>query len=82
MVVHTADQEFPTYYTVDQMDQRLSAAGFVRISPGALVNIDYVNHLIPNGDGSYDLVLGDSKSTVLTASRRRSRALMEYLKPE
>lgn len=82
VVVHTADQEFPTYYTVDQMDQRLSAAGFVRISPGALVNIDYVNHLIPNGDGSYDLVLGDSESTVLTASRRRSRALMEYLKPE
>lgn len=82
VVVHTLDQEFPTYYTVDQMEQRLAAGGFVRISPGALVNIDYVNHLIPNGDGSYDLVLGDSQSTVLTASRRRSRALMEHLKPE
>lgn len=82
VVVHTMDQEFPTYYTVDQMEHRLAMDGFIRINPGALVNMDYVNHLIPNGDGSYDLVLADNKSTVLTASRRRSRALMEYLKPE
>jgi DNA-binding LytR/AlgR family response regulator len=82
VVVHTADQEFPTYYTVDQMEQRLGSSGFVRINPGALVNINFVDHLIPNGDGSYDLVLGDDNATVLTASRRRSKALMEFLKPE
>ncbi len=82
VIVVTDERQYPTYYTVDQMESRLSSQGFLRINPGTLVNMGRVDHLIPNGDGSYDLVLADEKATVLTASRRRSRALMEFVKPE
>jgi DNA-binding LytR/AlgR family response regulator len=77
----TTDQEFPTYFTIDRLEARLGDMGFVRANPGALINIGYIGHMIPNGDGSYDVVLTDEGGTTLTASRSRAKALLDSLQP-
>lgn len=80
-VLRTNEHEYPTYYTIDRLEKRLGANGFVRANPGALVNLRFVDHLVPNGDGSYDLYLKDRNSTVITVSRSRSRQLLTSLEP-
>lgn len=78
--VCTAEKEFPTYYTVEKLEERLTSLGFFRANSGAIVNVDFIDHVIPNGDGSYDLVLKDTQRTGITVSRSRGKALAELLK--
>jgi DNA-binding LytR/AlgR family response regulator len=78
--IHTAEKEFPTYYTVDRLDERLTPFGFFRANSGAIVNVDFIEHVITNGDGSYDLVLKDKNRTSLTVSRSRGKEMAELLK--
>lgn len=78
-VIRTAEHEYPTYYTIERLEQRLASEGFVRVNPGALVNQRFVHFLVPNGDGSYDVILRDARGSVFTASRARSKALLETL---
>ena len=79
VVLRTVQRAFRTNTTVDRLEQRLAPAGFVRVSRSALVNVDYIDHLIPSGDGSYDALLKDEQRTVVTVSRSRSKALLEIL---
>ena len=81
VVLCTEGQEFPTYFTIDRLEHRLSEMGFVRANPGALVNMAYIGHMIPNGDGSYDVILTDPAGTTITASRSRARALLDSFQP-
>lgn len=76
----TAEKEFPTYYTVEKLEERLASLGFFRAHAGAIVNLDFIDHVIPNGDGSYDLILKDAQRTGITVSRSRGKALAELLK--
>jgi len=78
--VCTAEKEFPTYYTVEKLAERLGAFGFFRANSGAIVNLDFIDHVIPNGDGSYDLILKDAQRTDITVSRSRGKALSDLLK--
>lgn len=71
-VLRTIDHEYPTYFTIERLEQRLGDARFFRANPGALINLDYVEHLIPNGDGTYDVLLTDMQGDVdgsITVSR-------------
>lgn len=82
VVLRTVDHEYPTYFTIERLEQRLANTRFFRANPGALINLDYVEHLIPNGDGTYDVLLKDTKGDVegaITVSRSRSKALFELL---
>lgn len=81
VVLCTENQQFPTYFTIDRLEHRLSNMGFVRANPGTLINIAYIGHMIPNGDGSYDVVLKDPAGTTITASRSRARSLLDSLQP-
>lgn len=82
----TRHSAYPTYYTVDSLDERLAPEGFFRANPGTLVNIRYIEHLLPNGDGSYDVFLKTEMSddaqalkTPITVSRARARQLLQML---
>lgn len=81
VVLHTRTRSYPTYYTVERLEKRLAPSGFVRANQGTLVNLNYIEHLIPNGDGSYDLVLREPKQTVVTASRSRAKDLLQRIQP-
>ena len=82
VVLRTQDKEFPTYFTIERLAQRLADEHFFRANPGALINMAYVSHLIPNGDGSYDALLNDEAGetvSVITVSRSRAKALFDQL---
>ncbi len=82
VVLRTHRKNFPTYFSIDQLEQRLRDNGFVRANRGALVNLAYVQHLIPNGDGSYDAIIRDEQNaviTTITVSRGQSQALLKSL---
>ncbi len=82
-VLHTAEKAFPTYYTIKRLEQRLTSQGFKRINRGVLINLKYVEHLIPVGDGSYDVILKDGSAGMmfndLTVSRSRAKQLFTLL---
>jgi DNA-binding LytR/AlgR family response regulator len=75
----TENDSFPTYYTIDKLEERLKDHGFYKANSGLLVNIDFVEHMIPNGDGSYDLILSVRKDELITVSRSCSKAILSKL---
>ncbi len=79
VVVHTAAASFRTYHTIDRLEERLKSAGFFRANRAALINVSYVQHLIPNGDGTYDAMLDAQGTKVISVSRSRAKALLEAL---
>lgn len=74
--VMLASGSFLTDYTVAELEARLGAA-FVRASRGDLVNVEWIDGLASDGDGSATLTLRD-RSTV-HVSRRRAAALRRAL---
>ncbi len=71
-----ASGSFLTDYTLSDLEQRLGR-GFVRVSRADLVNIDWIDRLAGEGDGSASLTLLDK--TVVHVSRRRAAALRAAL---
>lgn len=65
-----------TDYTLTDLEQRLGA-GFVRVSRADLVNIEWIDRLAGEGDGSATLTLQDK--TVVHVSRRRAAAVRSAL---
>jgi DNA-binding LytR/AlgR family response regulator len=67
-----AAASFLTDYTLTDLEERLGAS-FVRVSRADLVNIDWIDRLAGEGDGSATLTLQDK--TVVHVSRRRAAAV-------
>ena len=63
---------FLTDYTLADLEERLGAA-FVRVSRGDLVNIDWIERIAGDGDGSATLTLRDKRP--VHVSRRRAAAV-------
>jgi len=72
----TRDTRFLTDYTLADLEARF-ADSFVRVSRAALVNLDCVERLVSNGDGSATLTL--TVGTQVHVSRRRTAALRAAL---
>jgi DNA-binding LytR/AlgR family response regulator len=70
-------ERYRTYYTIERLVERLAPDGFARVNRSTLANLAAVDHLVPNGDGSYDVFLVDG--TRLEASRGCSQALLKAL---
>jgi DNA-binding LytR/AlgR family response regulator len=64
----TRDAQFLSDYTLGELETRLGGS-FVRVSRGALVNLDHVDRIVSNGDGSATLTLTDGGR--VHVSRRR-----------
>jgi DNA-binding LytR/AlgR family response regulator len=64
VLVHTCDKPFVAYHSLEKLAQRLSHERFFRAG-GALINLDYVSHLMPNVDGSYDALLRAERGAFL-----------------
>lgn len=79
VVIHTTTHDFPTYLTIDKLFSRLENYGFYKASQSAIVNLNYIEHLIPNGDGSYDIMLTGKNGLVINASRSGAKKILEDL---
>ena len=75
----TGAKNYAVDYTIQELEQKLDPAKFVRIHRASLVNVEHVQELHSWFAGKMMLRLKDSKHTELSVSRDRVRALKERL---
>lgn len=75
----TAAKNYAVDYTIQELEQKLDPARFVRIHRARLVNVAHVQELHSWFGGKMMLRLKDAKHTELTVSRDRLKALKERL---
>jgi len=71
----TGTQRHLIHLTLTELEQRLDRAIFVRVHRSHIVNLDFVEAMIPTDDARLEVVLRDG--TRIMASRSRSRALRD-----
>ncbi len=75
--VHTRERAYVLEPTLAELEERLDAARFFRLSRGVIVNLDAVTEVRPLVGGTADAALNNG--TTLEVSRRRVRELLERL---
>ncbi len=75
----TGVKNYAVDYTIQELEQKLDPAKFVRIHRASLVNVEHVQELHSWFAGKMMLLLKDPKHTELAVSRDRVRALKERL---
>jgi len=73
---HTGEGRHLTDYTLAELEERTSGR-FLRVHRSALVNLDAIEGIVPNGDGSATLTLRDG--TAVRVSRRRAPEVRQAL---
>jgi DNA-binding LytR/AlgR family response regulator len=79
IVVRTSDGSYRTKSTLNELEGRLSAHGFVRVHRSSLVNTNHVKEVIPWFNGSYKLVMNDREKTEILVSRYNVREVKQSL---
>jgi len=79
--IHTATDEYPTYYKLGELLAWLGDPPFFRAARDAIVNLQSVEEVIHYGDRLYRLRLRDRKHTSVEASRSGAARLSSFLKP-
>jgi ABC-2 type transport system ATP-binding protein len=77
--LQTAEDCFPTQYTLSELEKRLSRSGFFRAHRGYLVNLQHVKEVIPFTRDSFSLKLKDEKGTLIPLSKSSARELRDLL---
>ena len=80
--IHTAFEEFETYYTLANLLAWLGDPPFLPLSRHAIVSLQGIDKVIHYGDRLYKVRLRDRCGTWLTASRSGARVLASSLKPQ
>jgi ABC-2 type transport system ATP-binding protein len=77
--LQTAQDLFPTQFTLAELETRLSRSGFFRAHRSYLVNLQHVKEVIPYTRDSYSLRLRDEANTKIPLSKSAARELRELL---
>jgi ABC-2 type transport system ATP-binding protein len=75
----TMDGEYPTQYTLTDLEERLIRSGFFRAHRGYLVNLQHVREVIPFTRNSFSLRLNNPAQTEIPLSKSAARELSELL---
>jgi two-component system, LytTR family, response regulator len=75
----TAAKNYAVDYSIQELEQKLDPARFVRVHRASLVNVDHVQELHSWFAGKMMVRLKDPKHTEIAVSRDRVRALKERL---
>ncbi len=79
--IHTAQEEFATYYSLEALMHWLGTPLFLRVSRESIVNTQAIAEVIHYGDRLYRVRLRDRQKTEIEASRSGSVCLAALLKP-
>lgn len=76
-IIHVGRDTHVLRETLTELDQRLAAARFMRISRSTIVNMDRIRELRNNGGGSHDMVLADGVKLAITRGIREVQGKLE-----
>lgn len=77
--LHTAEESFPTQFTLSELEERLARSGFFRAHRGYLVNLQHVTEVIPFTRNSFSLRLDDEGGTLIPLSKSAATELKDLL---
>lgn len=77
--VHLERAEYPTRFSVTELERRLPRPQFLRIHRGCVVNLRRVVEIQPHFNGTYVLRVDDQAGSRLTVSRGRVKDLRTLL---
>ena len=78
VVVHACDGRYRTRFTLNELEQKLSPSGFVRVHRSFLVNTNHVREVVPWFHGSFKLIMDDREKTEVPVSRYNVKDLKRY----
>lgn len=78
VVVHAIDGRYRTRFTLNELEQKLATAGFVRTHRSFLVNINHVREVVRWFNGSFKLTMDDKERTVVQVSRYNVKDLKKH----
>lgn len=78
VVVHAGDGRYRTRFTLNELEQKLSPSGFVRVHRSFLVNTNHVREVVPWFHGSYKLIMDDREKSEIPVSRYNVKDLKRY----
>lgn len=73
ILIRTTDGSYGTKSTLNELESKLAAHGFIRVHRSALVNINHVREVIPWFNGSYKLIMNDREKTEILVSRYNAK---------
>ncbi len=76
---YTPEGRFRLKLTLSQVEERLKSPPFVRISRSTILQLGWVEHLVPAESGTFTAVLRAPVGAKLAVSRRRARQLRDLL---
>lgn len=78
VLVHAVDGRYRSRCALNELEQKLAAAGFVRTHRSFLVNINHVREVIPWFNGSYKLIMDDRERSEVPVSRYNVKDLKRH----
>ena len=79
--LQTAEERYPTQFTLGELEKKLALSGFFRAHRGYLVNLQHVSEIIPYTRNSFSLLLDNAQKTEIPLSKGAAgelRALLGY----
>lgn len=81
IVIHTEEgQRVKSKHTLQELEERLAGYSFFRPHRSYLVNVNWIAELSPWQNGAYNLVMKDSKGTVIPLSREAAKDFFRLLR--
>ncbi|CCW36333.1 two component transcriptional regulator, LytTR family [Chthonomonas calidirosea] len=78
--IYTQQEQYPTYYSLLNLEHWLKGMPFLRISRSAIINLEAIEKIIHYGDRLYQVHLCDQNHTIIEASRSGAVLLASHLK--
>lgn len=76
--IQTTDEKFRSKLPMNELEQRLSKYGFMRVHRSYIVNLNHVLEIIPWFNGSYKLIMNDREKTEILVSRYNVKDLKKH----
>ena len=76
-LIHTADNVYTENYTMTALTEKLEKKNFFRIHKSYLVNLQYMEELVPNLSNGYEVRLKHCPGELLPVSRSQIRHLKQ-----
>lgn len=77
--IKTSSKVYSTKYTLQTLEEKLASYPFFRPHRSYLVNLNFVQELVPWFNGAYTLILNDEKRSKVPVSRAYVKALKDVL---
>jgi two-component system response regulator LytT len=77
--IYTADKVYSSKLTLQELEEKLSSFNFFRCHRGYLVNLNYIQEIVPWFNGAYNLTLKNKEKTKIPVSRSSAKDLINIL---